>query len=58
MATKKIINSRNNKAYAIRQKNTEHGKKGQIMGLYRVKKEAAYYVTKNFGDVIRKLSNQ
>jgi len=58
MATKKIINPRNNKAYAIRQKTTKHGKKGQIKSLYKTKKEAASYVSKNFGDVIKKLSNQ
>jgi len=58
MAKKKIINPKNNKAYAIRQKTTKHGKKGQIIGLYKTKKKAAFYVKRRFGDVIKKLSNQ
>jgi len=58
MVTKKIINSRNNKSYAIQKKTAKHGKKGQIKGLYKVKKEASSYISRNFGDVIKKLSNQ
>ena len=58
MAKKKIVNSSNNRAYAIRKRTTKNGKKRQIKGLYRSKSDASSYVKKNFGDVIRKLATE
>ncbi|MEA1963502.1 MAG: hypothetical protein U9M94_04700 [Patescibacteria group bacterium] len=58
MTRKKITNPRTGKSYAIRQRTTSAGKKGQIKGLYRAKRQSSAYVKKNFGDVIRKLSKE
>ncbi len=57
MATKKIVNLRTKKAYSIRQRTTSAGRKGQIMGSYSPKRASAS-VKKNYGDVIRRLSNK
>lgn len=59
MAKKRITNPKTGKSYAIRQKTTSAGKKGQIKGLYRKKRSnSSTYVKRNFGTAIRKLSNK
>lgn len=58
MTRKKITNHRTKKAYTIRERTAKSGRRGQIKGLYKIKREASSYVKRNFGDVIKKLSNQ
>jgi hypothetical protein len=58
MATKRISNPVTGKYYSIRQRTTKSGRKGKIKGLYSSEKRSSLYVTKNFGDVIKRLSNQ
>jgi len=52
MAIKRIYNPSTEKYYAIRQKNTSQGKKGQILGLYKCKKLSSKYASS-----IRKLAD-
>ena len=58
MATKRISNPVTGKYYSIRQRTTKSGRKGQIMGSYSAQKKSSLYVARNFGDVIKRLSNQ
>lgn len=58
MATKRIHNPKTKTYYRIRQKNTQNGNKGQIMGKYKSDAEVKIYMKKSIGDVIRKLSNE
>lgn len=57
MATKKIVNTKTHKAYAIRQRTTKNGRKWQIKWLYKVQK-ASTSVSRNFWDVIKQLSTE
>jgi hypothetical protein len=50
MAQKRIYNPATNKYYAIRQRTTANGKKGQISGAYKS-------VKKNYGNAIKCLGN-
>lgn len=60
MAKKRIYNPKTGKYYAIRQRTTSNGKKGQIMGSYKNKKKdsSTQWIRKNFGDVLKALSDE
>lgn len=53
MAQKRIHNPQTGKYYQIRQKNTNAGQKGQIMGLFKIKKAGS-----EFGNALKKLSKE
>lgn len=50
MAQKRIHNPATGKYYAIRQRTTSEGKRGQIKGVYKVNN-----VNKKYGNAIKKL---
>lgn len=62
MSKKRVYNPKTGKYYAVRQKNTSKGKKGQIMGLWKNPKSSKpssdKWIKDNFGDVLRALSNE
>jgi len=56
MIKKRIHNQATGKYYAIRQRTTSAGKKGQILGLYK-KKTVASIVKKKYGSLIKRLGS-
>ncbi len=56
MAQKRIHNPSTGKYYAIRQKTTSSGKKGQIVGSYKTKSVAKSVKTR-YSEVIKKLGS-
>ncbi|MCF6276597.1 MAG: hypothetical protein L3J07_01975 [Candidatus Magasanikbacteria bacterium] len=56
MATKRIHNTSTKKYYAIRQRTTSSGKKGQIIGSYK-SKTTAKSVKRNYSIVVKRLGN-
>ena len=55
MTKKRIHNPSTGKYYAIRQKTTSKGKRGQIMGVF--KNSIAKNIKKNYGRAIKKLGS-
>lgn len=55
MAQKRIHNPATGKYYAIRQRTTSSGKKGQILGTYKSK--SATNSIKNYSSAIKKLGS-
>ena len=56
MTKKRIHNPATGKYYAIRQRTTSSGQKGQIIGAYS-NKSVANTVKKNYGGAIKKLGS-
>jgi len=56
MVQKRIHNPSTGKYYAIRQRTTSSGKKGQIIGSYKSKTTANSIKTK-YGNVVKRLGN-
>ncbi|MBU0596710.1 hypothetical protein KJ641_04230 [Patescibacteria group bacterium] len=56
MAQKRIHNPSTGKYYAIRQKTTSSGKRGQIIGSYKSKSTAKSIKIK-YGNVVKRLGN-
>lgn len=59
MVNQRIHNPATGKYYALRERTTKNGKRGQISGLYKINKEAriAKSIKKKFGPVIKKLGS-